>query len=153
MSERLDRIEAILERVAQQQEKQSEEIDTLLGVVAANEREVRELTDKSKYNEQLFEIIRAEAQADRDETRRLFNDAVSQMEANRAEIRAEAQADRDETRRLFNDAVSQMEANRAEDRKRFDAQQEVIQRLLVELVEMNRDNRRLSDRVGRIEAS
>ncbi|MEL6159614.1 MAG: hypothetical protein AAFR18_10375 [Cyanobacteria bacterium J06627_32] len=124
MSERLDRIEAILERVAQQQEKQSEEIDTLLGVVAANEREVRELTDKSKYNEQLFEIIRAEAQADRDETRRLFNDAVSQMEA-----------------------------NRAEDRKRFDAQQEVIQRLLVELVEMNRDNRRLSDRVGRIEAS
>ncbi|MEL6605725.1 MAG: hypothetical protein AAFP20_21150, partial [Cyanobacteria bacterium J06614_10] len=112
MSERLDRIEAILERTAQRQEKQAEDIDTLLGVVATNERKVRDLTDKSKYNEQLFEVLRAEAQADRDETRRLFNDAVSQMETDREALRAEAQADRDETRRLFDDAVKQMEAAR-----------------------------------------
>ncbi|MEL6856330.1 MAG: hypothetical protein AAFO83_14655, partial [Cyanobacteria bacterium J06607_13] len=74
---------------------------------------------------------RAEAQADRDETRRLFNDAVSQMEADR----------------------QQVEADRAESKRRFDAQQEVIQRLLIELMEMNRDNRRLSDRLDRLEAS
>ncbi|MEL6469371.1 MAG: hypothetical protein AAFQ74_06550 [Cyanobacteria bacterium J06623_4] len=131
MSERLDRIEAILERTAQRQEKQAEDIDTLLGVVATNERKVRELTDKSKYNEQLFEVLRAEAQADRDETRRFFNDAVSQMEADR----------------------QQVEADRAESKRRFDAQQEVIQRLLIELMEMNRDDRRLSARLDRLEAS
>ena len=138
MSERLDRIEAILEATTQKQaenaaqiSQNAEGIDTLLGAVSTYEAEARKLhndvlaiTNKSKYNEQLFEIIRSEAQADREETRRLWNDTVNQMERDRAEAT-----------------------------KRFDAQQEVIQRLLVELVEMNRDNRRLRDRIDTLEGA
>ena len=58
--------------------------------------------------------------------------------------RAQAESDRTEAR-------ERAETDRAENTKRFDAQQEVIQRLLIELVEMNRDNRRLRDRVDRIQ--
>lgn len=156
MTERLDRIEATLERTAQQQERNASDIDTLLGAASTYELEARKLhedvaaliknvttlTERSRYNEQLFETVRAEAKADREETRQLWNDAVNQMERDRAEAKSE----REENAKRF-------ETQLADSRQRFDAQQEVIQRLLVELVEMNRDNRRLRDRVDRLEAS
>ncbi|MGI8933415.1 MAG: hypothetical protein ACR2FS_05015 [Phormidesmis sp.] len=168
MTERLDRIEAILESSAQRQAatdatldrvseqqaqntegqaKNKDDIETLLGAVSTNLTSCRELraagaasdaridrlTERAASNERLFETVLSEARADRQETRQLWNDAVTQIAGDRAEARAQAEADRAETR------------------QRFDAQMEVIQRLLIELVEMNRDNRRLRDRVDGLE--
>lgn len=149
MTERLDRIEALLENTGQkldktaaQQARNSDDIETLLGAIATTEASiqktdasVRRLSVKVEGVELICDTIRAEARADRLETRQLWNDAVTQMQSDRAEFKAQATLDRQESNR------------------RFDAQQEVIQRLLVELVEMNRDNRRLRDRVDRLEAS
>ena len=151
MTERLDRIEAALERTGEnlkqttaKQAKNTEDIDTLLGAIARTDRQVQDLRGESGDAQQRFEVLRAEAQNDRQETRQLWNDAVTQMERDRAEARERAEADRTEAR-------ERAETDRAENAKRFDAQQEVIQRLLIELVEMNRDNRRLRDRVDRIQ--
>lgn len=41
--------------------------------------------------------------------------------------------------------------DRTEAKQKFSAQMEVIQRLLVELVDMNRENRRLRDRMDNLE--
>ena len=84
MTERLDRIEAILKRTAQQQERSTNDIDTLLGAVGTTEVAVRSLQKTTKETEQLFNTIRAEASQDRAETRQLWNDAVTQMEIDRA---------------------------------------------------------------------
>lgn len=147
MTERLDRIEAILSDTATQQAKTSADIETLLGACstnltacqelraagAASDARIDRLDERAESNERRFEIFLSEARADREETRRLWNDAVTQMEADRAAAKAQADADRSETR------------------QNFSAQMEVIQRLLVELVEMNRDNRRLRDRLDDLE--
>ena len=140
MSERLDRIETLLEASAQRQEsidsqisRNAEDIASLRAAGTQTDARINRLTDRAESNERRFETILFEAQADRAETRQLWNDAVTQMEADRAEARAQAEADR------------------ADNRQRFSAQMEVIQRLLVELVEMNRDNRRLRDRVDDLE--
>lgn len=154
MSETLDRIEALLEQSAQrqaetdaQQAKTSADIETLLGACSTNLTACQELrasgaaadarldrlTERAESNERRFETLLSEMQADRQETARLWSDAVEQMNTDRATAAAQADADRAETRRYF------------------DAQQEVIQRLLVELVEMNRDNRRLRDRIDGLE--
>ncbi|MGB3298664.1 MAG: hypothetical protein WBA76_10380 [Phormidesmis sp.] len=84
MTERLDRIEALLETTGQQQAKQTEDIDTLLGAIAQTDRQVRDLRGESVDDKQRFEVLRAEAQNDRQETRQLWNDAVTQMGVNRA---------------------------------------------------------------------
>ena len=144
MTERLDRIEAAIERTRG-------DIDDLLGAIASNEAEVQALCDSNRRNEKLFETIRAEAQADREETRRLWNDAVSQMEQDRVEARERADADRAEAARQFDEAMARADADREESTQRFDRKQQVIEQLLVELIAMNRDNRRLSDRVGDLE--
>ena len=140
MSERLDRIETLLEASAQRQEsidsqisRNAEDIASLRAAGTQTDARINRLTDRAESNERRFETLLSEAQADRAETRQLWNDAVTQMEADRAEARAQAEADR------------------ADNRQRFSAQMEVIQRLLVELVEMNRDNRRLRDRVDDLE--
>lgn len=110
-------------------------IEDLLGVVATNEATRAELLAKWDESNTRFEALRLEGQRNREEFRQSWNDAIAQMEKDRAQARERADADR------------------AENAKRFDAQQEVIQRLLVELVDMNRENRRLRDRVDRLEAS
>lgn len=154
MSERLDRIEALLEQSAQRQSTTDaqiantrDDIETLLGAASSNESACRELraagaqtdarinrlTDRAESNERRFETLLSEARADREETRRLWNDAVTQMEADRSAAKAQADADRSEAG------------------QNFSAQMEVIQRLLVELVDMNRDNRRLRDRLDGLE--
>ena len=154
MTERLDRIEVILKGTAQQQAKNTAEIETLLGAISTNEIAIRALTTNIaritdnvervtatvEGNELLIDTVRAEARADRQETRQLWNDAVTQMKQDRAEAKAEREAN-----------AKRFDAQIVGNRQRFDAQQEVIQRLLVELVEMNRDNRRLRDRVDGLE--
>ena len=133
-SDRLDRIEAVLESItkrldstAAQQAKNTEDIDTLLGAVSTNEVACRELRISVMENQDRFTVLREEARADRAETRRLFDDAITQMESNRAETRrlsddaiTQMESNRAETRRLSDDAITQMESNRAETRRLFD---------------------------------
>lgn len=147
MTERLDRIEALLEstgqkldRTAAKQEKNTEEIDILLGAVATTEANVQKLTEKATYTDKLFETLQAEARADRQETRQMWNDAVTQMEQDREAVRAIAEADRQKSDTRFNEALN-----------RIDAQQEVIQRLMIELISTNRDATKLRDRVDTLE--
>ena len=96
-------------------------------------------------------VLRDEARADRAETRRLFNDAITQMESDRAEARERAERDRAENRAHF----EQMRLEAAEDRRRADerhaAQMEVIQTLLLELTKTNRNVTDLRDRVDLVE--
>ena len=144
MTERLDRIET-------QQEKNTNDIGDLVslsrGILEAVDtlaKKADTLVKKIDDSNERFETLRLEAQADREEFRRSWNDAVTQMARDRVEARERAAIDR--TR-----AQEGADADRADNAKRFDAQQEVIQRLLVELVEMNRDNRRLRDRLDGLE--
>ncbi len=147
MTERLDRVEAILEssaqrqaatdatldRVSEQQVKNTDDIEILLGAVSTNDVAVRQTTAnvdrlivKIDESNQRFDIQRGEAQADRQETRRLFNDAVTQMERDRAE-----------SRNRFEAVLTELgEAQRKAD-DRHVAQMEVIQTLLIELTKSN----------------
>ena len=77
MTERLDRIEASLERAEQRAAKRDDDIDTLLGAIASTDKQVQEtgeqvraLRGESADSAQRFEVLRAEAQADREEARR-----------------------------------------------------------------------------------
>lgn len=147
MTDQLARIEALLEstgqtlaRTAAQQEKNTEDIDTLLGAIATTEANVQKLTTKATDTDQLFETLRAEARADRQETRQMWNDAVIQMEQDREAARASTEADRQKSDTRFNEALN-----------RIDAQQEVIQRLMIELINTNRDATKLRDRVDNLE--
>jgi hypothetical protein len=76
MTERLDRIEAILER-------HTDEIDTLLGAVSSTEVAVRELVAAMTESHQCFDVLRADAIADRQETAQQLNDAIAQMNTDR----------------------------------------------------------------------
>jgi len=129
MTDRLDRIEALLENTAERQAKHTDEIDTLLAACSTNEAAIRNLT-----------VNVSELRGESADTQKRFEI-----------LRDEAKTDRLETREMWNDAVAQMKTDREESSRRFDAQQEIIQRLLIELVEMNRDNRRLRDRFDTLE--
>lgn len=167
MTERLDRIEEILQNTAQKQAKNAEEIEALVGAVSTNETAIRELTAnvarttanvdrvtaKAEGNEMLFETVRVEAREDRAETRRLWNDAVTQMNTDREAFREKSDS-----------TIAQINTDRAEYRERFDAamqkaderhaaQMEVIQTLLLELTKSNGNINSLRDRVDRLEAS
>jgi len=140
MTDLLDKINATLDRVAIQQEKNTQGIDTLLGAISTSDVAAREqaarvdrLIEKMDDSNRRFETLRLEAQADREEFRQSWNDAVTQMASDRAEYREQSEADRTETAR------------------RFDAQQETIQRLLLAIVDLSRDNNRLRDRVDNLE--
>ena len=80
MTERLDRIEALLlitaerlNQTAEQQQRNTTDIDNLLGAISTTDVEVRSLTQTVAANEQRFEILRADAIADREESRRRFD--------------------------------------------------------------------------------
>lgn len=73
MTERLDRIEAAIE-------KTSANVDDLLGAIATTDRQVKDLRGESADAKQRFEVLRSEAQRDREEYRTLFNDTITQME-------------------------------------------------------------------------
>lgn len=136
MTDRLDRIEALLEstqqtlnRTAEKQEKNTEEIDILLGAIATSEARVDKLVARSEAADQRFEVLRAEAATDRQEFRQNFNDAIEQMRIDREEARKQADADR-------------QKAN-----ERHSAQMEVIQTLLLELTKTNGNVTKLRDRM------
>ena len=180
MSERLDRLEALLivigdrlnetsarlDRTAAQQARHTDEIDTLLGAISTNEVEIRNLTRNMAESNQRFDNLRADAIADRqridrkiEEDRQRFNNLRDEAIADRRQI----ELDREEYRQRFEagrrqgeldreEYRQQADLDREEYRQRFDAQQGVIQRLLAELVATNQDVRRIGDRVQNLEA-
>lgn len=185
MIERLARIDATLNFITEKQAQHAVELDALVEHAAESATRIDRLTAnidrltenvdrltvnvnrvsaKADGNEQLFETIRAEARADRAETRRLFNDAVEQQNRDRAEARrlydeAIAQQNRDrEAREARADAdreawEARADAERRVADERYAAQMEVIQSLLVELTETNGNVNRLRNRVDDVEAS
>jgi predicted nucleic acid-binding Zn-ribbon protein len=137
MTERLDRIEAILER-------HTDEIDTLLGAVSTTEIAINNLVaEMAKTNtaiaesnqrfdvlraeanaaiaesNQRFDVLRAEAITDRQETAQKFNDAIADSNQRFDVLRAEGIADREEHRTSFNNAIAQMGTDREEHRTSF----------------------------------
>lgn len=176
MTDRLDRVEAILltvgerldavgerlDAVAVQQQRNTDEIDTLLGAVSTNEVEARNLLSAMAESNQRFDILRAEAIADRQKADRVQEEFSARFENLRQEAiadRQQVERDREEYRqrseesnRRFEESNQRFEEKQAEDNQRFAAQQEVIQRLLAELVATNRDVQRVSDRVQNLEA-
>lgn len=129
MTERLDRIEALLEsagekldQTARQQSKQADDIDTLLGAIATTDRQVKDLRGESGDAKQRFEVLRAEAKNDREEYRALFNDAIAEIKRQQADWQA-----------------------------KFDSQQAVIERLLLSLLDRADAQERLQARVARLE--
>jgi chromosome segregation ATPase len=139
MTERLDRIEAILER-------HTDEIDTLLGAVSTTEIAINNLVaEMAKTNtaiaesNQRFDVLRAEAIADRQETAQKFNDAIAQMGT-----------DREEHRTSFNRAIAQMDTDRQRSDERYQTQLEVIQSLLMALGRTNRDVGEVETAVGQL---
>ena len=168
MSERLDRIEAILETVATHQARQADEIDTLIGAASNNETAIRELTANvqrtnadvtqlitaTAESNQRFEVLRQEAISDRRELGQRFEALQQELAAAVAEgnqrfeiLRHEAISDRRELCQRFDDAVNQMNRDRADNQQRFDemtaqmnrdraAQTEILQGLLLELSQM-----------------
>ncbi len=154
MTERLDRIEAAIESTRS-------DINTLLGAASTNEVACRDLRETATENaaacrelrisitenQDRFVVLREEARADRAETRRLFNDAITQVEIDRVEYRRrcdELQRQADEDRRRADD-----ERRRADER--HTAQMEVIQTLLLELTKSNGNIGKLRDRVDGLE--
>ena len=122
MSERLDRIEALVGRNA-------EGIETLLGAVSTYDVAARQvssdvtaLTQKVAESNQRFEVLRAEAKSDREEYRALFNDAIAEIRRQQIDWQA-----------------------------RFDSQQAVIERLLLSLLDRADAQERLQARVTRLE--
>lgn len=80
MTERLDRIEALLlitaeqlNQTAEQQQRNTTDIDNLLAAISTTDVEVRSLTQAVVTNEQRFAILREDAIADREESRRRFD--------------------------------------------------------------------------------
>lgn len=133
MTERLDRIEQLLERTGERQARTTEDIDTLLGAVASNEASIQKLSGDVKLlvtkmdeGNERFNVLRLEAQNDREETRRLFNDAVTQMEI-----------DRTESRERFDNMLREIQEDRRKADERYSAQMEVVQTLLIELTKSN----------------
>lgn len=110
MNASLQQTQAVLNQTAQQQARNTDEIDTLLGAVSTNEVACRELRQSMTDANQRFEILRAEAAADRQRS-----DQRSQMlraEANqRFEIfRAETAVDRQRSDQRFDAQIAEIRA-------------------------------------------
>lgn len=151
MTDRLDRVEALLESTGQKldqaaakQEKTTEDIDILLGAIATSEAKVDKLITRAEAADQRFEVLRAEAATDRQEFRQNFNDAIEQMRIDREEAEKQADADRREAR-------EQAKADRQKADDRHSAQMEVIQTLLLELTKTNGNVTKLRDRMDTLE--
>ena len=133
MTERLDRIEALVERNATG-------IDDLLGAIAQTDRQVQEtgeqvraLRGESADAKQRFEVLRAEAQRDREEYRALFNDAIAQIEQRQEEW------------------SKRFDSQQREWSQKFDNQQATIERLLLALLDRKEVQDRLAAKVAQLE--
>ena len=104
MAERLDRLEAVVERTASN-------VDDLLGAIAQTDRQVQDLRGESADAQQRFKVLRAEAQNDREESRRnadmltaniqRLEQSISKLSDNVALMVAESAAQRETTNNLI----------------------------------------------------
>jgi chromosome segregation ATPase len=129
MTDRLDRIEAILQTTAEKQARHADEIDTLLGAVSTTEVAVNNL---------VAEMAKTNA-------------AVAESNQRFENLRQDAIADRQETAQKFNDAIAQMNTDRQRSDERYQTQLEVIQSLLMALGRTNRDVGEVETAVGRLD--
>jgi chromosome segregation ATPase len=109
MTDRLDRIEAILlssserlnetnatlsqtnatlDRVAAQQERNTTDIDALLGAISTTDVEVRSLAGSVSDSAKLFENLRGDAIADRQRSDQRFNELLGRLDSQGEVIRA-----------------------------------------------------------------
>lgn len=97
-----------LNQTAEQQQRNTTDIDNLLGAISTTDVEVRALTQTVAANEQRFEILRADAIADR----QAFN--------------KQSEAERQRSDERFNEVISEIQA-----------QGEILRSLLTELTRTN----------------
>jgi len=154
VSTKLESVSIKLESVAAQQEKNTSDIDTLVGAAATFASDCEALSRKIDASNQRFDTLRAENIADRAEYRRQNEETNARIEAQRAEYQrlnaetnARIEAERAEYRRQNESVQTRIDATLS----RIDAQQEAMQRLLVELIQTNRDASQLRDRVDTLE--
>jgi hypothetical protein len=143
MTERLDRIEA-------QQEQNTANIADLITLSSNVLRAVDGLVSRIDESNQRFDVLRAEAIADRQETAQKFNDAIADSNQRFDVLRAEGIADREEHRTSFNNAITQMDTDRQRSDERYQTQLEVIQSLLMALGRTNRDVGEVETAVGQL---
>lgn len=72
MNASLQQTQAVLNQTAQQQARNTDEIDTLLGAVSTTEVGLRTLVEQIAESNQRFEILRQEAIADRQRSDQRF---------------------------------------------------------------------------------
>lgn len=97
-----------LNQTAEQQQRNTADIDNLLGAISTTDVEVRSLTQTVAVNEQRFEILRADAIADR----QAFSEQL--------------EVGRQNSDKRFNEVISAVQA-----------QGEILQSLLTELITTN----------------
>ena len=68
----LERTQAVLDRTAQQQATNTSDIDTLLGAVSTNEVEIRALIQQMAESNRLSDVLRQDAIADRQRSDQRF---------------------------------------------------------------------------------
>ena len=120
-AEQQERHEATLQRIETQQERNTVEIDILLGAVSTTDVEVRALVQSNAENQQRFENLRADSIADR----------------------KRSDADRERSDERFAQTILEIR----EIQLRLDAQMEVMRSLLSEL---SNNNRRVDDLERRV---
>jgi chromosome segregation ATPase len=127
MSDRLDRIEAILQSTAEQQAANTRDIDALVGAISTTELMVRENTRNIQENRQTTE---ASIQADREEYRALnaeqsqrIQNLLDDARADRQRADAERAEQSQRIENLLNDARAdrqRADAERAEQSQRIE---------------------------------
>jgi chromosome segregation ATPase len=77
-----------LDRVAQQQERNTTDIDALLGAISTTDVEVRAIASSVSDSARLFENLRGDAMADRQRSDQRFNELLGRLDAQGEVIQA-----------------------------------------------------------------
>ena len=136
MTERLDRIEALLLGLAEQQSAYGERIARVEGILESTAQAQANNADQTRqYDERLTRIetiIENTVQAQAANTDQIGRNA----EANTANAEAVEQNEQ-----RFSTLLEDSRADRAENRRRFDAAQQVIQALLMQVANVTSSRR------------
>jgi chromosome segregation ATPase len=84
----LSQTNATLDRVAQQQERNTTDIDALLGAISTTDVEVRAIASSVSDSARLFENLRGDAIADRQRSDQRFNELLGRLDAQGEVIQA-----------------------------------------------------------------
>jgi chromosome segregation ATPase len=84
----LSQTNATLDRVAQQQERNTTDIDALLGAISTTDVEVRAIASSVSDSARLFENLRGDAIADRQRSDQRFNELLGRLDTQGEVIQA-----------------------------------------------------------------